>query len=131
MERSQCQFGAIEQAINRMCDIAGVSLTVPRLNRTQRNRSNHPSDSPWQYYTRSIVIPLYDQLINQFDERFTELSKHCVLALKLLPSTLSSVTEADLTAVYSAYKSLTITRNIQARVLYICYQSQCSVKERS
>lgn len=103
-EREEGEFPLIRQCIEDMCSTSGIILAKPRISSVQRNRENHPGDSPMLYYTRSVTIPVYDHLISQLGSRFSTLTKSCVSALKLLPSNICSISTDDVEAVRAAYE---------------------------
>ena len=38
----------------------GTTVEMPRINASQRNRTNHPADSAEEYYRRSMYFPYLD-----------------------------------------------------------------------
>ena len=55
----------------QLADDIGVSESIPRKTKLQRNKSNTHSYSPQEHYRRVIAIPLLDSLKTQLNERFT------------------------------------------------------------
>lgn len=89
-----------------MCEIANVSLSMPRLNTFQRNHGNHPRSTPSEHYTRSVIFPVYDHLISQLDSRFSTLARRCVDGLLLLPWSLPPATDDQLASILESFKAL-------------------------
>lgn len=68
-------------------------IEVPRIVGRQTARNNIPSDSPEQYYKRSIFLPFLDHFICQLQDRFT--NHHQVMAKlqSLIPNFLKNTTD--------------------------------------
>ena len=64
----------------------GVAESIPRKTSLQRNRSNTPSQSPMEFYKRSLAIPLLDSLTAQMEDRFLRDGRHVGALLNLVPS---------------------------------------------
>jgi len=70
-------------------------IEVPRTVGRQTARNNIPSDSPEQYYKRSIFLPFLDHYICQLQDRFT--NHHHVMAKlqSLIPNFLKNTTDIN------------------------------------
>ncbi|CAI6346192.1 unnamed protein product [Macrosiphum euphorbiae] len=68
-------------------------IEVPRTVGRQTARNNIPSDSPEQYYKRSIFLPFLDHFICQLQDRFT--NHHHVMAKlqSLIPNFIKNTTD--------------------------------------
>ena len=64
-------FGAWYVEVATLATDLEVEESVPRKVGMQRNRSNHPSDTPIEFYKRSVAIPLLDSLVTQLKDRFS------------------------------------------------------------
>ncbi|XP_022179579.1 52 kDa repressor of the inhibitor of the protein kinase-like [Myzus persicae] len=75
----QCLRDNIEQEFNKMfreaekmADVVGVSISIKRQNKINKNRANLCIDNitPEKYYRITIAIPFIDSFIEQLNERF-------------------------------------------------------------
>jgi len=46
-------------------------IKMPRKSKCQTHRPNPPSNTPREYYLRSLYIPLLDNVTEDLNERFT------------------------------------------------------------
>ena len=69
--------------------------SMPRFCGCQLHRDNIPSDTPEEYFRRSIMIPFLDQLIQHLSSRFSALQSTAVRGLCLVPSVLVSLKTSD------------------------------------
>ena len=69
--------------------------SMPRFCGRQLHRDNIPSDTPEEYFRRSITIPFLDQLIQHLSSRFSALQSTAVRGLCLVPSVLVSLKTSD------------------------------------
>jgi len=58
----------------RMGESVHIEPAFPRVTSRQRHRANNPALSPLEYYRRNLVIPVLDEVISEFDTRFSKLS---------------------------------------------------------
>lgn len=86
-----------EQCFHHVCQMA-VSVQIdpsyPRVTAGQRHRVNSPVSSPLKYYCRNLVIPVLDEVISEFDARFSKLS---TTAGQLVGLVLSVICEREVT----------------------------------
>ena len=81
---------------------------VPSVHRTtgrQRHRENPEYSTVEEYYHRSVVIPLLDNLIEQMEERFGNTKVMALKLLCLVPSELSGASTESFEDVASLYSS--------------------------
>ena len=69
--------------------------SIPRCCGRQSHRDNIPSDTPEEYFRRSITIPFLDQLIQHMSSRFSALQSTAVRGLCLVPSVFVSLQTSD------------------------------------
>ena len=81
----ETRFRAIFHEANTASELSREELTVPRRCATQTSRSNHPSDSPEEFWRRSVYIPFADHLVGELKSRFNQLSTTALQGLCLLP----------------------------------------------
>ena len=74
----------------------GTEPSLPRLCGRQTHRSNIPSQTPKEYYRRTITIPLLDHILTEMKSRFSQHQQTAVTGLLLVPSILvtKSLSEA-------------------------------------
>lgn len=77
----------------------GTELSLPRICGRQAHRSNVPSNTPKEYYRRTITIPLLDNIISEITSRFSKHQQTAVNGLLLVPSILVTRSLADITTV--------------------------------
>ena len=94
--------------VEKMCDVVGTEPSLPRRCGRQTHRSNVPADSPSQYYSRSISIPVLDHLIlPEMRSRFTSHQQTAMLGLSIVPSVMVTLSVEEFTI-----NSLTFTKMI-------------------
>ena len=70
----------------RMGETVHIDPSCPRVTARQRHRANNPASSPLDYYRRNLVIPVLDEVISEFDARFSKLSTTAGQLVGLVPS---------------------------------------------
>ena len=63
-----------------------IEPAFPRVTSRQHHRANNPALSPLEYYRRNLVIPVLDEVISEFDTRFSKLSITAGQLVGLVPS---------------------------------------------
>ena len=93
----------------RMAIMAGIAadsqLPIPRRCGRQTLRPNVESNTPAEYWSRSVFIPFLDYIIAEFAHRFSELSLAAIQALLLVPAHLESLTSDRELALEQCYAS--------------------------
>jgi len=79
----------------QMCEVVGVTPSMPRLCKRQRNRDNTPAENPAEYNRRIVAIPILDHLIAELNMRFSSLHQKAMQGLSLIPSILVNLTPAE------------------------------------
>ena len=69
-----------------MAEKLNIEPSAPRTCNRQTARNNVPASTPKEYYSRSISIPLLDELSGQMDTRFTAFQQVSMKAIYLIPS---------------------------------------------
>ena len=87
-------FAEVEQ----MCTTIGTEPSLPRLCARQTHRSNVPSQTPKEYYRRTITIPLLDHMLSEMDRRFSTHQQTAVTGLYLVPAILVTKTLEEATS---------------------------------
>lgn len=70
----------------RMGEAVEIEPSSPRVTSRQRYRANNPAASPLEYYRRNLVIPVLDEILSEFNSRFSELSTSASQLVGLVPS---------------------------------------------
>ena len=70
-----------------------VQPSIPRINSRQTAQANTPMTSSKEYHKCVITIPVLDQLISEFNDRFDEYNSKALIALKLLPPSMYELDE--------------------------------------
>lgn len=70
--------------------------SMPRITGKQRHRSNHPAESPSEYWKRSLVIPYLDSIITSLEVRFAEENTPSFALSKLHPAQMQKMTTENL-----------------------------------
>ncbi|XP_008185846.1 zinc finger MYM-type protein 1-like [Acyrthosiphon pisum] len=69
-KKAEAEFKEIYTEVNRKCETLGVAITIPRLTKNQKHKSNFTTNSSEEYFRLSIYIPFLDSFSNQLRERF-------------------------------------------------------------
>jgi len=88
-DANQC-FNIIHNNVDEMMSKLGTELKLPRTTKRQTYRNNievNPEDSQG-YWRISIYIPILDEVINDFDNRFSNDNMQCSNLNFLMPSNL-------------------------------------------
>lgn len=67
--------------------------SIPRICGHQRNRSNVPSDTPEEYYKRTITVPFLDHLCTELVDRFASTKDKAHQALYIVPQIMQTEKE--------------------------------------
>ena len=70
----------------RMGESVHIEPSSPRVTSRQCHRANNPASSPLDYYRRNLVIPVLDEVISEFNARFSKLSASAGQLVGLVPS---------------------------------------------
>ena len=80
-----------------MCDSVHVVPSLPQLCGRQRHCANVPAQSPSDYFSRTISIPVMDHLLSQMERRFDHHQKTALQCFYLVPSILVGKTLEEVT----------------------------------
>ena len=80
------EFLVIDRQAERIATSLDVSPSVPRTVSRQMNRSNISANTPEEYYSRVLAIPVLGTFIAEMEYRFTELNQRASTLLILIPS---------------------------------------------
>ena len=81
----EARFSTIFQEANAASEVSRQQITLPRHCTAQTRRSNHPTDSPEEFWRCSVYIPFADHLVSELKSRFNQLSTTAISGLCLLP----------------------------------------------
>ena len=73
LDRETLAIGAAH-AHAQMGESVQIEPSSPRVTSQLRHRANNPASSPLDYYRRNLVILVLDEVISEFDARFSKLS---------------------------------------------------------
>ena len=76
------------EKVMTISELVGVTEEIPRVCNRQRNRDNHPSDSVFQYWKRTVTLPYLNIVCSEHDKRFTEEYKAHYELCDILPEAL-------------------------------------------
>lgn len=70
--RENCDetFSELMSEVSAFCTEMNIDLNCPRIVGRQKNRSNIPADTPFNYYKLNVFIPYMDSLITSLENRF-------------------------------------------------------------
>ncbi|CAG9564116.1 unnamed protein product [Danaus chrysippus] len=71
--------------------------SMPRIVGKQRHRSNHPAESPSEFWKRSLIIPYLDSVITSLETRFAEENTPSFALSKLHPAQMQTMSVENLT----------------------------------
>lgn len=82
-KRTNCNeyFNKIYKEASELMKKHDVVTKLPRISKQQTQRPNPPSNSPEEYYMRSLYIPLLDNIIEDIKERFKNKKNKIFLTL--------------------------------------------------
>ena len=100
------EFKPVFESMLAMAEIGGsVGMPIPRCGR-QTARSSVEASTPEEYWQRTILFePFLDHLIQEFEERFSQLNEDAVRGLHLLPSYISKISTEDIQAICQRFRS--------------------------
>ena len=72
-------------------EVAGsaAEVPIPRMCGSQTARSNNEALSLEGYWCRIVFIPFLDHLIQEFEDRFSQLNEDSIKGLQRLPNSVS------------------------------------------
>ncbi|XP_025192154.1 52 kDa repressor of the inhibitor of the protein kinase-like [Melanaphis sacchari] len=85
-ENSDSNFKLIYDKCNQILIDVGSEVTIPRCVKKQTNRDNTPSQSPEEYYRRTIFNSFLDHTIVHLSDRFIKHKQIITDLEKLIPS---------------------------------------------
>ena len=89
-----------------MAEIGGTAgMPIPRRCGRQTARCNVEASTPEEYWRRTIFVPFLDHLIQEFEERFSQLSEAAVRGLHLLPSNISNISTEDIQTICQRFRA--------------------------
>ncbi|GBP49700.1 52 kDa repressor of the inhibitor of the protein kinase [Eumeta japonica] len=71
--------------------------SMPRIVEKQRHRSNHPAESPSEFWKRSLIIPYLEYVITSLETRFAEENTPSFALSKLHPAQMQTMSLENLT----------------------------------
>ncbi|GBP42359.1 52 kDa repressor of the inhibitor of the protein kinase [Eumeta japonica] len=71
--------------------------SMPRIVGKQRHRSNHPAESPSEFWKRSLIIPYLEYVITSLETRFAEENTPSFALSKLHPAQMQTMSLENLT----------------------------------
>lgn len=88
VRRDNCEssFRSIFEDATKARAMSDNEVTIPRRCQRQTLRSNHPSESAEDFWRCSVFVPFADQLIQELNSRFSQMSMTAIKSLRLLPS---------------------------------------------
>ena len=88
-----------------MSEKADVSpLEAPRQCKRQAHRNNVPASTANEYFKRVVYLPFLDNLLQQFNLRFGNLSQQAIQGVNLLPSHVENIDAVTAAAVLNYYR---------------------------
>ena len=75
-----------------------INALPPSLSRScihQTNRENMPSNTPEEYFRRTITISFFDDMISHLNNRFSDVQHKAIMALSIVPSVFMTDQEAN------------------------------------
>lgn len=69
-DNASSEFNKGFAAAKEIADAVGVKIEAPRVVPHQKHRENHQSNSPEEYFRKSVFIPLVDHFIHALSDRF-------------------------------------------------------------
>ena len=99
----ETQFHKLYQQCERMAEVVGNPITMPRITGRQQHRSNQASSTPEEYYRKAIANEFLDHIISALEDRFSRPALVATSLLSLVPSVLCT-REAPLDAIAEEYE---------------------------
>ena len=104
-ENDEYEFGPLFQSMLDMAEIVHLEgMPVPRICQQQTARSNIEASSPMEYWCRTVFVPFLDHLLQELDNRFSQLAQDAIKVFCLIPSELPRLLESDITTLFERFK---------------------------
>jgi len=81
--------------VEKMCSNMGIEPSIPRRCTHQTHRSSIPTDTPSEYYCRSISIPLLDHLLSEMRSRFSSHQQTALFGMSIVPSIMVALSSEE------------------------------------
>ena len=108
------------RTVEQMCSDIGIDPSLPRRCGRQMHRNNIPADTPLEYYSRCLSIPLLDHLLTEIDSRFSPHQQTALLGLSVIPSIMVSLSLDECTD-----KILPMAEMYQADLpSHVCFEAE-------
>ena len=100
------EFKPVFDSMLTMAQIGdSAGMPIPRRCGRQIARSNVETTTPEEYWRRTAFVPSLDHLIQEFEERFSQLSEEAIRGLHLLPSNISNISTEDIQAICQCFRA--------------------------
>jgi len=119
-KRTNCNqyFNKIYKEASELMKKHDVVTKLPRISKRQTQRPNPPSNSPEEYYMRSLYIPLLDNIIEDIKERFkNNKNKMSLTLMGIIPVYLKDFTPTKIESLTEDILEEFGYLNIQKKVL--------------
>ena len=65
------------ETISKMCNVARTTPSMPRICGHQCHWANIPVFNPYEYFRRTITVPILDHPLSELDKQFSSHKKNC------------------------------------------------------
>lgn len=93
---AESEYTNIFETTEKMAEVAGTTMAIPRRCGRQNRRNNVAGDTPEVYFRRVLFAPFLDDLLQQLESRFDAMSVKALIGLKLLPRNVGSLSDEEL-----------------------------------
>ncbi|KAL4113575.1 hypothetical protein QTP88_017182 [Uroleucon formosanum] len=121
-KRTNCNqyFNTIYKEASELMKKHDVVTKLPRISKRQTQRPNPPSNSPEEYYMRSLYIPLLDNVIEDMKERFKNNKNKMFLTLMgIIPVYLKDFTSTKVESLTEDILYQAVVQDMTCRILFL------------
>lgn len=110
------EFCPIFQSMLNMAEIAHLEgVPAPRRCSRQTARSNIEAQSDKEYWRRTIFVPFLDHLLQEFGDRFSQLTQDAVKGFHLIPAEAPKLSESVITTLVERFQPSSAIFNQEIR----------------
>jgi hypothetical protein len=105
-ENAETEFKAVFQEMVRMrASVTDEAINIPRRCGRQTLRSNVEADTPEDYWRRTVFVPFIDHLLQELDNRFSQINSSAIPGLLLLPCNLEKLNDKKMQKIYESFET--------------------------
>ena len=105
LAESHKEFHSLFERSERIAELSGTSISIPRLAKRQNHRPSGPGTTVEDYYRESLYIPLVQHFVTDLKARFSTPVRQAFPLQGLVPSLLDKYSDDEILKAADLYKN--------------------------